>query len=209
MVFASLLPSALQAATGYRPPDMEKEIFDTKAIKLDKFDRFGLIGALVSVARDFDDEDEVDYEVRSHALAIAGRLAPTGGRLRVAGHLLPERAAWVRSHVGVALLAEADDPLAELAPPRRGPAQSVVIDGLDRLESEAMRDQAAALLRDAALARRERTGDGTSPLTILASTQREDTALALMTEARRIGVSSLTLSLRYEPTVPAPAEEHA
>ena len=146
---------------------------------------------------------------RAFLLAIAGRLAPTGGRLRVAGHLLPERAAWVRSHVGVALLADADDPIAELSHPLRGPAQIVVIDGLDRLESEAMRDQAAALLRDAALARRERTGDGTSPLTILASTQREDTALALMTEARRIGVSSLTLSSRYETTVPAPAEEHA
>jgi len=99
--------------------------------------------------------------------------------------------------------------IVRLSHPLRGPAQIVVIDGLDRLESEAMRDQAAALLRDAALARRERTGDGTSPLTILASTQREDTALALMTEARRIGVSSLTLSSRYETTVPAPAEEHA
>jgi hypothetical protein len=71
-VFA--MQSTVSASTGYRPPDMKKKIFDTKALKIDKFDRFGLFGALLSVARDFDDEDEVDYEVRSYALAIAGRL---------------------------------------------------------------------------------------------------------------------------------------
>lgn len=166
----------------------------------------------VSTRVEFGDTVLVDGDpraTRAFLLAIAGRLAPTGGRLRVSGHLLPERAAWVRSHVGVALLADADDPIAELAHPLRGPAQIVVIDGLDRLESDATRDQAAALLRDAALARRDRAGDGSSPLTILASTQRADAALALMTEARRFGVSSLALSSRHETTVPAPAEEHA
>jgi len=71
-VFA--MQSTVSASTGYRPPDMKKKIFDTKALKLDKFDRFGLLGSLLSVARDFDDEDEVDYEVRAYALAIAGRL---------------------------------------------------------------------------------------------------------------------------------------
>lgn len=146
---------------------------------------------------------------RAFLLTIAGRLAPTGGRLRVAGHLLPERAAWVRSHVGVALLAEADDPLAELAHPLRGTAQIVVIDGLDRLDSEAMRDQAAALLRDAAFARSERAGDGSSPLTILVSTQHEHAALGLMAEARRPRVRSLPLGTQPETTVPASAEEHA
>ena len=67
--------SPLQASSLYRPPDMEKEIFKTKKIDLDKFDRAGLVTALVSVARDFNEEDdEVDFELRSHALAIAGRL---------------------------------------------------------------------------------------------------------------------------------------
>jgi len=166
----------------------------------------------VSTRVEFGDTVLVDGDpraTRAFLLAIAGRLAPTGGRLRVSGHLLPERAAWVRSHVGVALLADADDPIAELAHPLRGSAQIIVIDGLDRLESEAMRDQAAALLRDAALTRRERPGNGSSALTILASTQREDAARALMTEARRVTVSSLALSSRHETTVPAPAEEHA
>ena len=41
---------------------------------------------------------------RALLLTVAGRVTPTGGRLRVAGHLLPERGAWVRAHVGVALL---------------------------------------------------------------------------------------------------------
>ncbi len=79
-VFA--MQSIVSAATGYRPPDMKKEIFDTKEIKLDKFDRYGLLGALVSVARDFDGEDEVDYEVRAHALAIAGRLDKKNDRVK-------------------------------------------------------------------------------------------------------------------------------
>lgn len=62
------------ADSPYRPPDMTKEIFPVKEVKLDKFDRSGLVSALVSVARDFDEEDKVDYELRAHALAIAGRL---------------------------------------------------------------------------------------------------------------------------------------
>lgn len=146
---------------------------------------------------------------RALLLTIAGRLAPTGGRLRVAGHLLPERAAWVRSQVGVALLADADDPLAELARALRGSALIVVIDGLGRLEGQATRDQAAALLRDAAVARRERFDDAHSPLTILASTQHEGSALSLMADAHRAGVHSLALPTRLHTPVPASAEEHA
>ena len=146
---------------------------------------------------------------RALLLTIAGRLAPTGGRLRVAGHLLPERAAWVRSQVGVALLADADDPLAELARALRGSALIVVIDGLGRLEGQATRDQAAALLRDAAVARCERFDDAHSPLTILASTQHEGSALSLMADAHRAGVHSLALPTRLHTPVPASAEEHA
>jgi len=75
------LPGSASAAPGYRPPDLEKEIFDTKAISLDKFDRSGLVGALLGVARDFDDKDKVDYEVRAHALAIAYRLDKNNERV--------------------------------------------------------------------------------------------------------------------------------
>ena len=77
--FLSGVPA--RAATSYRPPDLEKEIFDTKKIKLEKFDRTDAVGGLVAVARDFDDEDKVDYELRAHALAIAHRLDKDNDRV--------------------------------------------------------------------------------------------------------------------------------
>jgi len=69
------------AAPGYRPPNLEKEIFDVKKISLDKFDRAGLVSALIAVGRDFDDKDKVDYEVRSQALGIAYRLDKDNERI--------------------------------------------------------------------------------------------------------------------------------
>jgi len=71
-----------QASTPYRPPDLEKEIFDAKKIKLGKFDRTDAVGGLISVARDFDEEDKVDYELRAHALAIAHRLDKDNKRVK-------------------------------------------------------------------------------------------------------------------------------
>lgn len=89
---------------------------------------------------------------RALALTIAGRLTPTEGRLRVAGHLLPGRAAWVRAHVGCVLIDDADTGLDDLAEALRGESSIVVIDGIDRL-SGGQRDQATAMLRDAAATR--------------------------------------------------------
>ncbi|KKX98738.1 MMPL family transporter [Microbacterium sp. Ag1] len=89
---------------------------------------------------------------RALALTIAGRLTPTEGRLRVAGHLLPGRAAWVRAHVGCVLIDDADTGLDDLAEALRGKSSIVVIDGIDRLSS-GQRDQATAMLRDAAATR--------------------------------------------------------
>lgn len=89
---------------------------------------------------------------RALALTIAGRLTPTEGRLRVAGHLLPGRAAWVRAHVGCVLIDDADTGLVDLAEALRGKSSIVVIDGIDRL-SGGQRDQATAMLRDAAATR--------------------------------------------------------
>ncbi|GAA1700017.1 MMPL family transporter [Microbacterium sediminicola] len=132
---------------------------------------------------------------RALLLTIAGRLTPTGGRLRVAGHLLPERAAWVRTHVGVALLDAAEDPLAELAHALHGQCRIVVIDGLDRLD-DARRDQAAALVRDAA-----------SSVTIIASTQHESAARALLAEAHRTDISTLTVSTHATPVAASAAQE--
>ena len=82
---------------------------------------------------------------RGVLLAIAGRIAPDeGSRLRVAGHLLPGRGAWVRSHVGVALLAGDADPLAAIREAARG-SDIVAVDGIDLL-SQSSADQAAAEL---------------------------------------------------------------
>jgi RND superfamily putative drug exporter len=119
---------------------------------------------------------------RALLLTIAGRLAPTAGRLRVAGHLLPERSAWVRSHVGVALLDGAADPVAELRRAVRGRAAVVVIDSADALASSPVRDRAAAALRDAG-----------SPA-IIVSAEDPDLARALLEEARRPGAALLDLS---------------
>ena len=130
---------------------------------------------------------------RAFALAVAGRIEPSDGRLRVAGHLLPGRGAWVRAHVGVALLDGSADPLAELRRAVAGGTSLVVIDGLDALTGPD-RDQAAAILRDAAeAALGRRRGDG-HPLTLVASARRDGPALDLLAEAHRPGVTSLALT---------------
>ncbi|MGY1551157.1 MMPL family transporter [Microbacterium sp. A588] len=89
---------------------------------------------------------------RALSLAVAGRLTPAAGRLRVAGHLLPGRAAWVRSHVGCVLVDDADAALLDLQEALRGHSPLVIIDSIDRFTG-AQRDQATAMLRDAASAR--------------------------------------------------------
>ena len=128
---------------------------------------------------------------RAFVLTVAGRIAPSSGRLRVAGHLLPGRAAWVRAHVGVALLDGAADPLRELRRALAGGTTLVAIDGLDTLAG-ADRDQAAALLRDAADAASAR--DDRPTLTIVASARREGAALELLSDAHRPSVAALALT---------------
>ena len=85
--------------------------------------------------------------LRALALAVAGRIAPDAGRLRVAGHLLPGRTAWVRAHVGAVIATDATTTLRDLDEALRGRTGVVVLDGVDRLP-EAARDQVAARLRD-------------------------------------------------------------
>ena len=129
---------------------------------------------------------------RAFGLAVAGRLTTTDGLLRVAGHLLPGRAAWVRAHVGVALLADAEDPVRELRRALRGRTQLVVIDGLDTLDA-AQRDQAAALLQDADAAARARSGEASARLTVVATAKADGPALAILSDAHRPAVTSLAL----------------
>lgn len=136
---------------------------------------------------------------RAFALTLAGRLAPTDGKLRVAGHLLPERAAWVRAHVGLALLGDTDERLPALRRALAGKATLVVVEGVDALDA-AERDQAGALLRDAASALRRGGGDGV--LTLVVTSRGESAALALLADAHRPDVASLTLRSGAPLTTP-------
>ena len=64
-------------ADAYRPPNMDKELFKVDKLALNDVSKTALFAGLLSLARDFDEEeDEVDFEIRSNALAIAGRLEP-------------------------------------------------------------------------------------------------------------------------------------
>ena len=128
---------------------------------------------------------------RAVALAIAGR-AEADGLLRVAGHLLPARAAWVRTHVGLALFGE-DEPLAAARHALHGAPAVVVLDGLDRLGG-AERDQLAAALRDA------RGADPARPLTVVAASADATAARTLLSDAgwdtiHRVDVTAIDLEV--------------
>ena len=110
---------------------------------------------------------------RAFALAIAGRLTPDAGRLRVVGHLLPGRAVWVRSHVGSVLVDDADAALNDLKEALRGRSQLVVIHGIDRFAG-GQRDQATAMLQDAASSR---------SIAVFATASDADLARAILAEA--------------------------
>lgn len=132
---------------------------------------------------------------RAFALMVAGRVSPDDGLLKVDGHLLPGRAAWVRSRVGVALLDGADDPVREVRRALDGDARLLVVDGLDALGASD-RDQVAAVLRDA--------GDRTPGLALVVSGRRDGVVPAFLADAHRREVS--TLALRAHPTRSTPSE---
>ncbi|MCR2812541.1 MULTISPECIES: MMPL family transporter [Microbacterium] len=144
---------------------------------------------------------------RAFALMIAGRITPDAGLLRVAGHLLPGRAAWVRAHVSVALLDAPDDPIRALRHALSGSPRLVVIDGLDTLPVE-QRETAAQLLRAAVDALRERSSDPRAALTIVASGRADGTARAVLADAGRTDPILLTLddpaSLRRDADAGSP-----
>ncbi|MCC2030215.1 MMPL family transporter [Microbacterium sp. YMB-B2] len=110
---------------------------------------------------------------RAVALAVAGRLTPDAGKLRVAGHLLPGRAAWVRRHVGAVLVDDPDAALGDLREALRGRSSLVVIDGVDRFTG-GQRDQATAMLQRASVSR---------PLAVVATASDPAEARAILTEA--------------------------
>ncbi|MDN8548222.1 MMPL family transporter [Microbacterium sp. NM3R9] len=142
---------------------------------------------------------------RAFALAVSGRLRIDDGRLRVGGHLLPERAAWVRAHVGLALLDGAADPVGELRAAVAGGTRIVVVDGLDSLTG-GDRDQAAAVLRDAA-SELDELHAGAGALTVVAVARREHAVLDILADARRSAPHSLPLTGRV-PAAPEADPSH-
>ncbi len=129
------------------------------------------------------------------AYAVAGRLTPADGRLRVVGHLLPGRAAWVRGHVGFVSVDGSDAALGDLREALRGASALVVIDGVDRLTG-AQRDQATAMLRDAGASRR---------IAIFATASDPAAATAVLSEA---GIRSTdVLDIAHPPLPPREPRE--
>ncbi|MCY1718285.1 MMPL family transporter [Microbacterium sp. SL62] len=129
---------------------------------------------------------------RALLLALSGRLSQIEGRLRVDGLLIPERAGAVRSRVGVALLddpAEAAEDVARAA--SRG-TRVVFVSDIDRLDDDTS-DDVAEVLRRAGTEARERSGDDSSPFTLIVSARDERRALALLADAQRPDVASLSL----------------
>lgn len=129
---------------------------------------------------------------RALLLALSGRLAGVDGRLRVDGLLVPERAGAVRARVGVALLDESADAARAVAEAVAGGTRIVVVSDVDRLDDD-VRDEVASVLRRAATDVRERSGDETSPFTLIVSARDERRALALLGQAQRPDVASLAL----------------
>ncbi|MGW9627738.1 efflux RND transporter permease subunit [Microbacterium sp. NPDC055521] len=127
------------------------------------------------------------HALRTLALVLAGRVKPDAGKLRVTGHLLPGRSAWVRAHVGVALL-DGQDARAQLGEALRGRTGLVVLDGVERI-SASDRDQLTARLRDA--------GDD---LAVIFTTTDPDAAQRLLADAGR-SVASVS-DLRESTDIP-------
>jgi hypothetical protein len=116
-----LFLSHVIVAEAYRPPNMEKDIFNPDSLQIDDLSRTTLFTGLIMVARDFDEEkDEVDFELRSNALAIAGRLLPesetfkdTAEQLKATGRTIGEDTdkseASRKIYTGVRVLARKDE----------------------------------------------------------------------------------------------------
>ena len=124
---------------------------------------------------------------RALLLALAGRAA-LDGRARVGGHLLPGREAWVRAHVGVALLEGSAQPVRDLRRALDGGPRILMIDGLESLIPGSAHDQAAAALRDAVAA--------IPDLTLVVASTRPDAARALLAEAGRPATPVLDITAR-------------
>ncbi|MFJ3395186.1 MMPL family transporter [Leifsonia aquatica] len=94
---------------------------------------------------------------------LAGRGPVSGGRLKVAGLLLPVRRSAVRARVGVARVGDGADPIAAVRVALRGDPRILVVDGADRTAGAPARAELAVALDRAWTDAR----DAGEPLTIV------------------------------------------
>jgi putative drug exporter of the RND superfamily len=111
---------------------------------------FGALSASLDVGEAAVLSADEPRRARAALYALTGRVSPVGGRLRVEGHLLPGREAWVRGHVAIARVGEALDPVDELRRALADRPGLLAVDGLDALARGELRDPASALLAEAA-----------------------------------------------------------
>ncbi|MFG6490970.1 efflux RND transporter permease subunit [Microbacterium sp. P03] len=185
--------TAVVVGTGIALRQGDLALYDDVAVRVDSGETLVVTGA-----------DR--RSIRALLLTFAGRVTPSEGTLKVAGHLLPARAAWVRSHVGVALIGGDDGfaPVKELQRALAGTPRLVVIDGLDTVTDDAERDQVMAALRDAA----ERARSADRRLTIIAGAV-DDTDVRLLLGATGSIVDTLDLRLPPRRDIPAPHDPAA
>ncbi|MFC0196440.1 hypothetical protein ACFFIR_06160 [Microbacterium arthrosphaerae] len=96
----------------------------------------------------------------------------------------------MREHVGLGRVGDGEDQLGALRRALAGKTTLVVVEGVDALDA-AERDQAAAVLRDAASALR--ASDDDARLTLVVTSRTESAALALLADAHRPDVTSIAL----------------
>jgi RND superfamily putative drug exporter len=159
-------------------PDAEEPVFADVSLRL------GYGGTLLVTGE--------TRTTRTLLLALSGRLSSIDGRLRVDGLLVPERAGAVRSRVGIALIDDPAESAADVAQAVSRGTRLVLVSDVDRLDDDA-RDEVAQVLRRAATEARERSGEESSPFTLVVSARDERRALAMLAEAQRPDVASLAL----------------
>jgi len=134
---------------------------------------------------------------RALALTLAGRIAPSTGRIKVDGHLLPERAVWVRARVGVAMLSARADPATDVRRALRRSPCLLVVEGLDAAVTPGVRDGMTAALREAT---------SRSPaLAIVATATDADRTRRVLAESGRLDLDVVDVPLRRGTADPEPA----
>lgn len=107
-------------------------------------------------------------------LALTGRLALSGGRCKVAGLVLPARAASVRSRTAVVRLDRSTEPVPALLDALLAEPAVLVLDGTESVTDPAVRFELRAVLEEAGEGARARGEAG--PTLVISGPRRDDVA---------------------------------